>query len=511
MDWERRGQRPNRLTIEDLRALISRRTISNRNEEWESTAITIAARAGRVDILRILTEPSRVNMLSDGLIPLFLLKEFLAYDMDTLCPPATAKDWNLGSLGVWIRYCQMDDPNMRCSPLTAAAMVLPEIAAEEVFDLLLALNYQPDCWTVLVASCQGRLSILQRLRRLECWPHILSHTDRPGWCPTALQAAVYNSHVSTVKFLLNVGNMIKDADQPPYQPFCYAPPDELNAPNSLTILPKTALQHAVNTGNMELVTLLVNSGADVNAPAAMDSGATALQIAAIQGSLPMMQYLVSQGADSHAVGAAIHGRTALQGAAEHGRKDIVELLLAYSQSTTCWHREELVEAVFYAEKNAQHVVASILRENVLPEFNEKDNETLKNLQEGWESSSEHSAFYELRNEFEGWEETFEDLPEALRVYEKNSKSAAIREDPQIEDPICVDQDDLSPLPEVEWGLEANDNPDVPWNIDSGLPDADSASWLSSYEVNAAWVDSERGFEGYGVDETVPHDFSFFVN
>lgn len=511
VDWERRDQRFNGLNIEDLRAFISRRTISNTHEDWESTAVTITAHAGRVDILRVLVKPSHANLLTDGLIPLFLLKEFLAYDMNVLGLPHAANGWNLGRLGVWIRYCRMDDPNMRCSPLTAAAMVVPETAAEEVFDMLLALNYQPDCWTVLVASCQGRLFILQRLKRLECWPHILNHTDRPGWCPTALQAAVYNSHVNTVKFLLNIGNMIDFSDQPPCQPFCYAGPDEVHAPDSLTILPKTALQHAVDTGNMELVTLLVDSGADVNAPAAMDSGATALQIAAIQGYLPMMQYLISQGADPHAAGAAKHGRTALQGAAEHGRKDTVELLLGYSQSTTCWHREELVEAVFYAEKNVQHVVASILREKLVPEFNAVDDETLEILWEEWESSSEHSAVHELRNEFEDWEETFEDLPEALRAYGKNSKSGASREGPDIENTVFVEQDDFLSLPEVECGLEANGNFDVPWNSDADLLDVDLANWLSSYEVNEAWIDNERLFEGYGVDETVPHDFLMWIN
>ncbi|GKZ69169.1 hypothetical protein AnigIFM50267_004356 [Aspergillus niger] len=48
---------------------------------------------------------------------------------------------------------------------------------------------------------------------------------------------------------------------------------------------RTALQHAVNNGNMDLINLLLDHGADVNSAPSEDGGATALQIAAIQGYL----------------------------------------------------------------------------------------------------------------------------------------------------------------------------------------------------------------------------------
>ncbi|GLB10945.1 hypothetical protein AtubIFM57258_007357 [Aspergillus tubingensis] len=44
---------------------------------------------------------------------------------------------------------------------------------------------------------------------------------------------------------------------------------------------RTALQHAVNNGNMDLINLLLDHGANVNSAPSEDGGATALQIAAI--------------------------------------------------------------------------------------------------------------------------------------------------------------------------------------------------------------------------------------
>lgn len=54
-----RDQHIDRLTMDDMHAFVSRRTVSKRNEDWESTAITMAARAGRADILRILIGSSQ--------------------------------------------------------------------------------------------------------------------------------------------------------------------------------------------------------------------------------------------------------------------------------------------------------------------------------------------------------------------------------------------------------------------------------------------------------------------
>lgn len=542
-------QQTENLTLDDLRAFISRRTMSNRDEDWESTAVTIAARAGRADILRMLIEPGPGNVRSNGLVPLTLLKSALIYDNRD--PIINKRNWC--SLGVWINYCRMDDPNTRCSPLTAAAMVVPETAAEETVDHLLALNYQPDCWTVLVASFQGRLSILQRLERLECWPQILDHEDRPDWCPTALQTAVYNEHVSTVRFLLDKGTMMNAIDLCARRPFCSVPPRERYADKVQVILPRTALQRAVEQGNMELVTILVRAGADVNAPAAMDSGATALQIASIQGDIPMMDYLIRQGADPCAAGAAKHGRTALQGAAEHGRKDAVELLLTHSYKTTSQSREHLIKAVYYAEKNANHIVASVLRETLFPQWSSEDEGTRETLSKESDSSSEHSVLRESRRAFEEWDllcdfstesqwsseneeagetlsqdrerspehpvlhestiemessgETAEDGPGSVREpHESNSNSGLRNGEPGTADPMLFREGSSRFLQEMQLATEGHGELGPPQIEDFNFPDGDGMSEFTFRDDTAAWIDDQLSLGGLGVDDMSFDDF-----
>lgn len=496
------------LTMEDLQSFVSRRTILNRHDDWEKTAVTMAARAGRADILRTLIDPSQDDLQLSGLIPSFIIKEAL------VCKPIS--EWNWDCLGVWIKYCRMDNPNMKCSPLTAAAMVMPATTAEEIVDLLLELNYQPDGWTVLVASRLGHLSILLRLKQLKCWPNILRHNDRPDWCPTALQIATYTNHVSMARFLVDAGTLTGAIDVAPCWPFCYSA--GLSADDCLVVLPRTSLQHAVEKESMELVTLLINAGADVNAPAAMNSGATALQIASIQGSVPMIEYLISQGANPFASGAVRHGRTALQGAAEHGRKDAVELLLALNESKACQPREQFVKAIFHAEKNAQHVVAGILRERLLPRWSAEDEEILEMFSEDWESSSENSEFNELKRGIEDWEETFKDWSESSQAYETTSNSNATIQQPFIENPLALQENDVTiyqpfienPLAfqEMDFGIAGVQQLDIGQISEIDLYDGDVVSGLALPEDTAAWADGQPSLEGDGVDNMLLDDHSF---
>lgn len=492
------------ITMDDLYSILSRRTILKLNKDWESTAVAIAARAGRVDILQILTESSQGHLRESGLIPRFLLQSFLEHST----PDSTdADEYNWYYLGLWIKYCRMRDPSIRCSPLTAAVMVVPEAAAEETFDSLLALNYQPDGWTVLVASCQGRISILQRLRVLECWPHILRHEDRPDWCPTALQGAVFNARDITARFLLEAGTMLNEADLPPCRPICIAMPGS-DPYLSTTILPRTALQHAVDRESTEMTMLLVNAGANVNAPAGMNSGATALQIASIQGSIPIVTYLINRGASPFAPGAVKHGRTAVQGAAEHGRKDVVELLLAHGEFAPHQHRQQLVKAVFYAVKNAQHVVARILRERVLPPWSSQDEETLELFSKDWESSSENSARSEWLDKFEEWEGSSEDGSELSWESDRHPSSDMESEEKHVENAVAFGEDESWSLQEIEETVEYQRDLDVRQIGEIDLYDGDFASGLSLQEEIAYWIEGQPSFEGFGVDNTLLDDFSF---
>lgn len=96
---------------------------------------------------------------------------------------------------------------------------------------------------------------------------------------------------------------------------------------------RTSLQRACERGDVEMIHLLLNHGADVNAPAAANYGVTALQAAAINGHFYVARILIAAGADVGAAASPVRGRTAISGAAERGRLDMVAYLLDNYQGT----------------------------------------------------------------------------------------------------------------------------------------------------------------------------------
>jgi ankyrin repeat protein len=97
---------------------------------------------------------------------------------------------------------------------------------------------------------------------------------------------------------------------------------KINAPPAV-IDGRTALQAAAEAttenSSIKLMQYLLDAGADVNASAGAEKGLTALQGAAIRGHMKFALMLLERDADVNAPGSTIDGRTALEGAAEHGR------------------------------------------------------------------------------------------------------------------------------------------------------------------------------------------------
>ncbi|KAL2816444.1 ankyrin repeat-containing domain protein [Aspergillus cavernicola] len=124
---------------------------------------------------------------------------------------------------------------------------------------------------------------------------------------------------------------------------------------------RTALQKVVESGNLELVDLLLEAGANVNANPASDGGATALQLAAIQGYLVIARRLIELGANINAAKAKFNGRTALEGAAENGRIDMLHLLLSEGARIEGDDRKQYTRAVRLAEMNGHQAAAKLLR------------------------------------------------------------------------------------------------------------------------------------------------------
>lgn len=85
---------------------------------------------------------------------------------------------------------------------------------------------------------------------------------------------------------------------------------------------------ASSSKNIEFVKLLIESGADVNAPA--EGGFTALMAAAISGSLDMVVLLVENGAHVETT-CADQQRTAISLARYYGHEEVVAFLKEYQQ------------------------------------------------------------------------------------------------------------------------------------------------------------------------------------
>ncbi|KAL8904793.1 MAG: hypothetical protein Q9171_006911 [Xanthocarpia ochracea] len=122
---------------------------------------------------------------------------------------------------------------------------------------------------------------------------------------------------------------------------------------------RTALQEAASQGNLELVQLLLQKGADVNTPAAKVRGVTALEAASIQGHLAVVVQLLHAGADVNGNSSESGGRTALQGAAELGRLDIVSLLLENDRKMEGFYNR-CQDAAKYARSGGHWVIEKLL-------------------------------------------------------------------------------------------------------------------------------------------------------
>ena len=136
---------------------------------------------------------------------------------------------------------------------------------------------------------------------------------------------------------------------------------DVNAPPPATELGKTALQSAVQSRDLRLIKLLLSKGADVNAPPSPGCGATALHRAVLGGSLPIFSVLIKKGADVNAPAASDDGRTALEAAAEHGRLDMAHILLRRDKDPdTLWLRSQ--RAAKLAASRGFPILARELRE-----------------------------------------------------------------------------------------------------------------------------------------------------
>jgi ankyrin repeat protein len=126
---------------------------------------------------------------------------------------------------------------------------------------------------------------------------------------------------------------------------------------------RTPLQLAVEKGNLEVIEYLLKNGADVNAAPCIRGGATAIQLAAIKGNVGLAERLISEyGADFNAPACRFQGRTAFEGAAEHGRLDM--LLMLYHKGVDLFSDggTQVQRAMKFAEKNGQVATKALVEQ-----------------------------------------------------------------------------------------------------------------------------------------------------
>jgi ankyrin repeat protein len=123
----------------------------------------------------------------------------------------------------------------------------------------------------------------------------------------------------------------------------------------------TPLQEAIDRCYPDIIGMVLETGADVNAPAARQNGRTALQMAARDGMFGLVARLLELGADVAASPAAEGGQTAIDCAAGSGCIDMVQMLLnAYRGDEAI--RDVCDRAAGYAENEGRVEIAEWLRE-----------------------------------------------------------------------------------------------------------------------------------------------------
>ncbi len=161
-----------------------------------------------------------------------------------------------------------------------------------------------DDLDIFEASATGRLDVLQRL--LEADPKVLAHISPDGFTP--LHLACFFGHPDVVKALLDRGAPVNPVADNPMQ---------------VRPLHSAAAHHDART-SLVICGMLIEHGADVNA--IQQGGFTALHAAAQQGNLELVKLLVDSGADPSMKTEA--GKEASDIGRESGHEEIIPPLKA---------------------------------------------------------------------------------------------------------------------------------------------------------------------------------------
>ena len=148
---------------------------------------------------------------------------------------------------------------------------------------------------------------------------------------TPLQAASFHQDIGIAKILIEAGaNVNMDfATGTLFKPeeFKKIFGGDPEAAGGGKLFYGTAVQIAAHQGNMELIRLFWNAGANINAPAYQEGGRTALQAAIEHGDHMVIDFLLAAGADVNAAAADKYGTSALAAAIMHQDPNLVSSIV----------------------------------------------------------------------------------------------------------------------------------------------------------------------------------------
>ncbi|KAF4869998.1 Ankyrin-3 [Colletotrichum siamense] len=316
-----------------VRQLLENRPRQDDVTPIESLAIGIAAWRCREDLLDLLL--ARLRKPSPAALP---IETFMRLQKDRRPSRGLEATYDLMSIDRADKRLFWED---RTTSLGSPLFMALRVMSENCLLRLLAHGFLPDRLTMSCAAQLDDPGHRRILRELTRYPMVF-----PGYetLEGPLTVSVKNERMDKVQVLLLYGN------------------HSINESNHLVLYGRSPLQMAAEIGNLDLIHLLLNAGADVNSPAAQSYGATALQIAAIKGHLGVAKILVDLGANVNAPGATDEGgRTALEGAAEHGRIDTIQYLLSQGVETNAKGRISYLRVIRYAELEGHMAAAKLLK------------------------------------------------------------------------------------------------------------------------------------------------------
>ncbi|KAK4452577.1 ankyrin repeat-containing domain protein [Podospora aff. communis PSN243] len=270
---------------------------------------------------------------SSEMLPVELLPVLLSH-----MPP----EWKKGEI------CLTDENTHGQLNTGAAAAMLAALGRnrQDLFELLLgSVSCSPRGLSKVLAAAivSRRYQLVQPLIDAGSTPEgdvVNDPTSQKWQLVDAWDAALMSHHLDTVKALISSGADISKRSRRTF---------------------RTPVQIAVETKQVDLLQLLIELDADVNAPAIDDAPTTALQYAAAYGYWKLAEMLLDAGANVNAPAHVRHGRTALEGAAEQGRIEVLHLLLSRGALIRGKGSEQFTMAVELAEKEGHNAAAQYLR------------------------------------------------------------------------------------------------------------------------------------------------------